>query len=518
MGRRKASAASAAFREARERLTESRGAGTAFRTELLENHARNQISAALIFPIFTVIIAAAAYQWHEPLHIILWAASTVFFQLLLVIQSRQYLSQNINDRQPEAWRRRMIALQLFAGCCWATLFVLDFGTETPLTLKIMQFSCLLIVMAMTAMVAFNVRAAVMLATAPALVVLVVKFGLSQQPAELVMSTVLIGAKIFFDVLARRLHANARAGLASQAEKDQLIVELETAKVISDEARRRAEEANLAKSRFLATMSHELRTPLNAILGFSEVISNEVMGPIENDHYKEYVNDIHASGTHLLNLINEILDLSRVEAGRYQLTEEPVRVGAIAEECIQMIKLRAQGKDLEVTGQIHPGLPQILADERAVRQIILNLLSNAVKFTPNGGQVQIKVGWTAGGGQYICVKDSGVGIPEEEIPIVLSSFGQGSIAIKSAEQGTGLGLPIVQALTHMHNGTFNLSSKLREGTEAIVTFPRRRVMEVMGAVSNTTSDPNSPDYIDPDAQTKRAFARSIFKGDDKKKSA
>jgi len=124
------------------------------------------------------------------------------------------------------------------------------------------------------------------------------------------------------------------------------------------------------------------------------------------------------------------------------------------------------------------LPQLWADERALRQITLNLMSNALKFTPNGGQIDVKVGWTQLGGQYLSIKDTGPGIPEEEIPIVLSSFGQGSIAIKSAEQGTGLGLPIVQALVSMHDGTFELRSKLREGTEVIAIFPKSRVLEIM----------------------------------------
>ena len=216
------------------------------------------------------------------------------------------------------------------------------------------------------------------------------------------------------------------------------MQLEDARSISEEARRRAEDANLAKSRFLATMSHELRTPLNAILGFSEVISNEVMGPLENAHYKEYIGDIHSSGTHLLNLINEILDLSRVEAGRYELNEEACGLFDTAEQAHQMVKLAAAEKNINLILQIQPGMPEIWADQRAVRQIILNLLSNALKFTPSGGTVRLKCGWTAGGGQYIAVEDTGPGIAEDEIPIVLTQFGQGSIAIKSAEEGAGLG--------------------------------------------------------------------------------
>jgi len=248
--------------------------------------------------------------------------------------------------------------------------------------------------------------------------------------------------------------------------------------MSDEARRRAEEANLAKSRFLASMSHELRTPLNAILGFSEVMANEVLGPMGNPTYREYASDVHDSGQHLLDLINEILDLSRIEAGRYQLNEESIVLPHLVEDCCHMMELKARNKDIRIIQEFEPVMPRLFADERAVRQVTLNLLSNAIKFTPSGGEVLVRVGWTAGGGQYVSVRDNGPGIPPDEIPIVLSAFGQGSIAIKSAEQGTGLGLPIVQALVAMHGGQFELKSKLREGTEAIAIFPPTRVMEAM----------------------------------------
>ena len=147
----------------------------------------------------------------------------------------------------------------------------------------------------------------------------------------------------------------------------------------------------------------------------------------------------------------------------------------------MMELKARNKDIRVIQDFEQTLPRLFADERAVRQITLNLLSNAIKFTPSGGEVRVRVGWTAGGGQYISVKDNGPGIPDEEIPVVLSAFGQGSIAIKSAEQGTGLGLPIVQGLLALHGGEFQLHSKLREGTEAVAIFPPTRVMEALPPV-------------------------------------
>ena len=293
-----------------------------------------------------------------------------------------------------------------------------------------------------------------------------------------MASFLVLAEIFFVLLAYRLYQSTLTMMEFRVEKDALIAELEQAKVISDDSRRRAEEANLSKSRFLATMSHELRTPLNAILGFSEIMMNEVFGPVGNEHYKGYASDIHTSGQHLLKLINEILDLSRIEAGRYQINEEAVTLSFLAEECHHLLKLKAKSKNQTIIEQFEPDLPKIWADERAVRQIILNLLSNAVKFTQPGGEIHIRLGWTAGGGQYVSVRDNGPGIPENEIPTVLEAFGQGSLAIQTAEQGTGLGLPICVALMQMHGGTLDLQSKLREGTEVTITFPPSRVMEVM----------------------------------------
>jgi two-component system cell cycle sensor histidine kinase PleC len=291
-----------------------------------------------------------------------------------------------------------------------------------------------------------------------------------------MAAMVVGVHIYFICLMNGLNSTVVAMLEYRAEKDALIGELEQAKAISDEARARAEEANLAKSRFLATMSHELRTPLNAILGFSEIMRSEILGPHANPTYKEYANDIHQSGQHLLNLINEILDISRIEAGRYELHEAPVALAEVVDDCQRLMRLRAENKGLKTLEEFEEGLPQLWADERAVRQICLNLLSNAIKFTPTGGTVTLRVGRTGTGGQFLSVKDTGPGIPESEIPRVLRSFGQGSLAHQTAEGGTGLGLPITKGLTELHEGAFELKSKLRQGTEVIITFPRKRVME------------------------------------------
>jgi two-component system cell cycle sensor histidine kinase PleC len=236
------------------------------------------------------------------------------------------------------------------------------------------------------------------------------------------------------------------------------------------------------------MSHELRTPLNAILGFSEVMKEELFGTHNVSAYKEYSNDIHSSGEHLLMLINEILDLSRVEAGRYELREESIALVNIVEDCRHLLTLRAKKRNITITEAFEPQLPRIWADERAVRQVVLNLLSNAIKFTPQGGTITIKVGWTGAGGQYFSVRDTGPGIPEDEIPVVMSSFGRGTLAQKNADEGSGLGLPIVKGLVELHGGTFTLKSKIREGTEVIVVFPPERIMDALPRLDPTNPAP------------------------------
>jgi two-component system cell cycle sensor histidine kinase PleC len=271
-------------------------------------------------------------------------------------------------------------------------------------------------------------------------------------------------------------------LEYRAEKDALVGELEQAKAVSDEARRRAEAANTAKSTFLANMSHELRTPLNAILGFSEMMRSEVLGPLENPTYKGYAADIHDSGEHLLNLINQILDLSRIEAGRYELNEKPVVLAEVIEDCQRLLSLRADSKGLKIVDDFSEGLPRLWAEERAVRQICLNLLSNAIKFTPPGGTIRLRVGSTRRGEQFLSVKDSGPGIPTAEIPRVMSPFGQGSLATISNEGGSGLGLPIVKGLIDLHGGKFALKSRPRQGTEVKVIFPASRIMQPTPALA------------------------------------
>ncbi|MHA1157330.1 MAG: sensor histidine kinase [Alphaproteobacteria bacterium] len=464
--------------EQRERLGSSSGNPLAYDQELTLTYTRNRLSASYVMPLLVALVAGTSLPWTALWPISVWAAGVITAHVMTTMLCRRYLAIHRDNQAIETWRRRFVAAELVTGIAWAALFVVTpFSANTP-GLDTFQFAAMLVVVSATTSLASTVPLAAIAGAAPVTLALVAVFLGHGELFHAALALLALCALIFFLLLSARLYSATLSMLEYRAEKDLLIAELSTAKSISDESRRRAEEANLAKSRFLATMSHELRTPLNAILGFSEIINKEVLGPIGHDSYKEYVGDIHDSGQYLLNLINEILDLSRIEAGRRDLNEEPVDVVAVVAECHRLMQVKSKSKDIKVSEDFQANLPKLWADERAVRQIVLNLLSNALKFTPKGGEICLQVRETEDGGQTLAVIDNGPGIPEEEIPIVLSSFGQGAIAISNAEPGAGLGLAIVQALVKTHDGTFELTSKLRQGTEARATFPASRAMEAL----------------------------------------
>ncbi len=475
-----------ALRATRERLqTGGRPGGPQFRREMMLLHANAVLQGAAAPPLLVILTGALSVYFRHDISLLLWVFVTLVAYAGLTLLARR-TPYDLTTAATAQWRKRFLVGHFAIGLCWSGFAFCGCTACAGPSFVIFKGLMLLVALAMTAMSTFTIPGAIQLAFLPPLVALLAAAAISRNPYDFGLMAVIASALGFFVFVSGRLHDSNVKLLSFQSEKDSLIAELEVAKSVSDEARRRAEAANLAKSRFLASMSHELRTPLNAILGFSEVMDSEVLGPLENKTYKEYVGDIHRSGQHLLNLINEILDLSRIEAGRYELQEEAVALTDIAEDCIGMVQLKARSKNISITSRFEKDLPAVWGDERALRQVALNLLSNAVKFTPQGGKVEVKVGWTAGGGQYISIKDNGPGIPEEEIPVVLSAFGQGAIAIKSAEQGTGLGLPIVQAVLDQHDGELILKSKLREGTETIAILPARRVLQGLAAME--TNEP------------------------------
>ncbi len=237
----------------------------------------------------------------------------------------------------------------------------------------------------------------------------------------------------------------------------------------------AEMANRAKSEFLANMSHELRTPLNAILGFSEIIHNEMLGRIENDHYREYVGDIHSSGQHLLSIINDILDLSKIEAGHVELDEEVFDAASVLDSSVRLVKERAETSHVRLSVELSGARRSLRGDQRKIKQIIINLLSNAVKFTPAAGSVTVSAAVGSDGGFEIAVSDTGIGMNSDQVEIALTAFGQVDGALARKHEGTGLGLPLARSLTELHDGRLEIESAPGVGTTVTVCLPPERLV-------------------------------------------
>jgi signal transduction histidine kinase len=235
----------------------------------------------------------------------------------------------------------------------------------------------------------------------------------------------------------------------------------------------AETANRTKSEFLANVSHELRTPLNAIIGFSEVMQRKMFGPL-SERYRGYATDIFNSGNHLLELINEILDLSKLEAGKFELSEEEIDLPVTVKACLHLVEAQAQKSKIRLSAALDPEVRVIRADDRRMRQVVINLLSNAVKFTPERGQVRV-TSFMKNGALTIEVSDSGIGIAAKDIAKVMTAFGQVESKISRKYEGSGLGLPLAKHLVELHGGTLTIESQVNAGTTVTVTLPSNRIV-------------------------------------------
>ena len=242
-----------------------------------------------------------------------------------------------------------------------------------------------------------------------------------------------------------------------------------------EARKLAEDASLHKSRFLANVSHELRTPLNAMIGFADVMASECFGPIGHERYLEYLGDIKRSGHHVLDLVNDLLDISKIEAGKIDLTFESVSLNEVVAEVVSLMQPQANRERVIVRSVLPASVPPVVADRRSVRQIALNLVANAVRFTPAGGQIVASTHYNEDGSVCLRFRDSGIGMTDHEVEIALTPFQQ--VKAGGRGEGTGLGLPLTKAMAEANRAQFSIASTPGEGTLVEIVFPAPRVLAI-----------------------------------------
>jgi two-component system cell cycle sensor histidine kinase PleC len=432
---------------------------------------RNLKPNCWLMPVLAAVVCVIFARWTSP-------ALLVFWFLLVAIGGAWlgFVAYGFERRSPEAADGRYWAAQAAGGyflfaASWSSLGFLfwSHGNDLNQMVILLLIACTL---------AGN--AALVGASKP---LTVVGYGVHGLALILVPlregGTVYDGLAIlaflyvcYMMYMSRQIYATARDMLLLRDDKNDLIDALAQSKAESDRARERAEAASRAKSEFLANMSHELRTPLNAILGFSEMIYSSRSGASAARH-AEYAKLVHDSGSHLLALVNDILDLSKIEAGRYELREsetDPVRLVA---ESIRLMAEQASAARLTLVSDIAGTIPVVQADERALRQVLINLLSNALKFTPAGGEVTLFLRIVRSGELALGVRDTGIGIDPNDQLRVFQSFGQGRHDV-ATDKGTGLGLTIVKGLVEAHGGWVELDSRPREGTCVTVILPASRV--------------------------------------------
>ncbi|MFQ6017237.1 MAG: sensor histidine kinase [Kiloniellaceae bacterium] len=269
---------------------------------------------------------------------------------------------------------------------------------------------------------------------------------------------------------RRERALAEDRAARQARIEAQAAEIAAAKT-------HVELANWSRSEFLSDMSHELRTPLNAIIGFSEIVKREMFGPLGSAQYRDYVKDINASGQRLLEIVNDLLEIAKIEAGEVALEERALDVSRLVRSCLSEMAVRAEAGGVRLESRVPAALPELRADERKLKQMLGNLLSNAVKFTPPGGRVTVTAWSRPDAGTVVQVADSGIGIALDDVPVALAPFGQVASGLQRGADGTGLGLPLTKALIELHAGSFDLQSEPGAGTTVTLRFPAERVVAV-----------------------------------------
>jgi two-component system cell cycle sensor histidine kinase PleC len=405
-------------------------------------------------------------------------ASTLFLPLAVSIavgatalMSSAYARCKDSQGDLQSWFRWFLVTQVIMSCAWGLMPWLCWEPNNPVNHMFLAAGVMAVVSALVVSRGSNMDM-YLASLVPISLMTSVRFLTGGS-----VSDVIIG--ILTPFIALQLWRTGRPLVQRMAEDTRLRFkvedmarELEEARDDALKKRFEAEAANASKTSFLANMSHELRTPLNAILGFSEIISQECFGPVGSERYRDYAGDIHSSGAHLLSLINDLLDVAKIEAGRMDIAPNPLDPGRTIDIALKLMGTKAREKDQTLVITVEETAPALYADERAVKQILINLVANAVKFTPQGGRIEVVAGRAASGDFQIMVRDNGPGVPRDKLDKIFSPFNQVDNRFDRQAGGTGLGLALVRGLVELHGGKAWLESEFGRGCSAFVTLPVR----------------------------------------------
>jgi two-component system, cell cycle sensor histidine kinase PleC len=454
--------------------------------DLLEMFLKNQLRLGPVMPILSILMAITALQWMPPFVVATWLVSVFGCSAIQLYLSNLYFKRDRSKAEQREWIGMISASELMMGTIWV-LPIFFFWPQSGTFQGTFLVAALLAVSAVRFLVVNNFMPVLISGTGTMTIAIALRCIMEGGTVYLALAILIVMLEMFFLFIARQLQETARDMIIFRQQKDILIVELKLERDRAEVEKKKAETANRAKSSFLANMSHELRTPLNAILGFSEILEQEMFGPLANIAYKDYAGDIHHSGRYLLGLINDILDISRIEAGRRDISEEPITVLSALQHAVHLLERSAAQKAISVKASAENSLPKILGDSRSIQQVAINLLNNAIKFTPKKGAIELSARQNYLGEIELVVKDNGPGIPGNEIEQALSAFSRGSLAAKKAVDGAGLGLSIVKGIMDLHGGRIEIKSEVGKGTEIICVFPSKRVLS--GPRGEIIANPN-----------------------------
>jgi two-component system cell cycle sensor histidine kinase PleC len=412
-------------------------------------------------------------------------AQTVFLPLVVTaamgasaLMATAYQYYDDNEGDVESWLQCFVMIQAFGSVAWGLMAWLLWEPGNSLNHLFLAASVMAVIAGLVAARGSNMRMYVA-NLLPLSAMTGARFLLGDGTADLVVG--LVTPFIAFQMwqIGRPLVLRMAEDARLRFKVEDLARELEEARDEALKKRFEAEAANASKTAFLANMSHELRTPLNAILGFSEIISQECFGPVGSERYRDYAGDIHSSGAHLLSLINDLLDVAKIEAGRMDLTATTMDAARTFDIALKLVGTKAREKDQALDISVDDNAPPLYADERAVKQILINLVSNAVKFTPLGGRIEVIGGRAANGDFQILVRDNGPGIPRDKIDHIFQPFNQVDNRFDRQAGGTGLGLALVRGLAELHGGRAWMESDYGRGCSVFVTLPTQRSSQLGG---------------------------------------